>query len=402
MKNVIQYIIEFLLYGNKEAAQQVGYTVDPTKWSRYKVCIQPNGHLGKDWVLPNLSGDSRSFSDSDLSAKGGPVVITTDIIYNTAFFISRAEELLNPQRDEHGRFLAKHSLLGQGNQLMIPIIDEYSRVLMKALDLPLPTRGFATINLTHDIDILTQYRHLRGAVGGFLRGQGKEVFTAWRDIHRDPAYTFDWLMEQDLNVVRHKPQTKMIYFVKHTLGKGYDYPQYNLRGKDFRNLAHTLTEHGALLGWHSSYYEQLSTSKLDGFSTLYTLNSKLNRSHFLNCSIDKMRTLAAAGVTDDYTMGFADKAGFRLQTTRPVRWIDPVTFELTNLVLHPLTIMDCTLQNEQYMNLSEEEAFYYCQQLIDKVQQYNGELTLLWHNHIMQDPYHQALYKEILRFITTA
>ena len=407
MDEIVAYIIEFLLYGNKEAAAQVGYTADPTKWSRYKVCIQPNGHLGKDWVLPNLSGDSRISESPErpaqrsFSPKDGPVVITTDIIYNTAFFISRAEELINPQRDEHGRFLAEHSLLGQGNRLIIPLIDEYSRVLMKALDLPLPQPKWGTINLTHDIDILTQYRHLRGALGGIRRGHIKEVIAAWKNIHHDPAYTFEWLMEQDWQVVKQHPQTKMIYFVKHTPGKGYDYPQYNLRGKDFRLLAHYLTEHGAILGLHSSYY-QLSSSKLDGFFPLSTFNYQLNRSHFLNCSIDKMQALVAAGITDDYTMGFADKAGFRLQTTRPVRWINPITFELTNLVLHPLTIMDCTLQNEQYMNLSEEEAFYYCQQLIDKVKQYNGELTLLWHNHIMQDHYHQTLYKDILRFITTA
>ena len=380
MDEIVEYIIEFLLYGNKEAAQQVGYTVDPTKCSRYKVCIQPNGHLGKDWVLPNLSLP----------------ILEQDIIYNTAFFISRAEELINPQRDEHGRFLAKHSLLGQSNRLMIPLIDEYSRVLMKALDLPLPQPRLGTINLTHDIDILTQYRHLRGALGGIRRGHTKEVIAAWKNIHHDPAYTFEWLMEQDWQVVQHYPQTKMIYFVKDTPGKGYDYPQYNLQGKDFRHLAHYLTQHGAVLGLHSSYY------KLGKLENLEELGKLGHRSHFLNCSIDKMQALVAGGITDDYTMGFADKAGFRLQTTRPVRWINPITFELTNLVLHPLTIMDCTLQNEQYMNLSEEEAFYYCQQLIDKVKQYNGELTLLWHNHIIQDHYHQTLYKEILRFITTA
>ena len=402
MEDIVQYIIEFLLYGNKEAAQQVGYTVDPTKWSRYKVCIQPNGHLGKDWVLPNLSAEGGLSAQRSYSPQDGPVVITTDIIYNTAFFISRAEELIHPQRDEHGRFLAKHSLLGQDNRLMIPLIDEYSRVLMKALDLPLPTRGFATINLTHDIDILTQYRHLRGALGGIHRGHAKEVIAAWKNIHHDPAYTFEWLMEQDWQVVKHHPQTKMIYFVKNTPGKGYDYPQYNLQSKDFRHLAHYLTRHGAILGLHSSYYKLENLDKLENLGNLGSLGKLGHRSHFLNCSIDKMQALVAAGVTDDYTMGFADKAGFRLQTTRPVRWINPITFELTNLVLHPLTIMDCTLQNEQYMNLSEEEAFYYCQQLIDKVKQYNGELTLLWHNHIMQDLYHQTLYKEILRFLTTA
>ena len=389
MDEIVEYIIEFLLYGNKEAAKQVGYTVDPTKCYRCKVCIHPNGHLGKDWVLPDLSAESSLAAQRSGSPQDGPIVFTTDIIYNTAFFISRAEELINPQRDEHGRFLAQHSILGQGNRLMIPLIDEYSRILMKALDLPLPTSGFSAINLTHDIDILTRYRHLRGAIGGIMRGRLSDVFAAWRDIHHDPAYTFEWMMNQDLQVVKQLPQTKLIYFVKHTLGKGYDYPQYNLRGKDFRRLTHYLLSHGALLGLHSSYYP----------TPLPPYSSTPHRSHFLRCSIEKMQALVAAGITDDYTMGFADRAGFRLQTTRPVRWINPITFELTNLVLHPLTIMDCTLQNEQYMNLNEQEAYYYCQALIDKVKQYNGELTLLWHNHVFTDFYHLILYPEILNIL---
>lgn len=373
MDEIIKYIIEFLLYGNKEAAKQVGYTGDPTEWSRYKVCIQPNGHLGKDWVMPDLSRP----------------ILEQDLIYNTAFFISQAEETLTPQRDVHGRFLAKHSLLGQGNRLMIPLLDEYSRVLMKALDLPLPAIGFSTINLTHDIDFLDYYRHLRGALGGIIRGHFKEVMAARRDIHNDPAYTFDWLIKQDEQVKQRHPETQVIYFVKHTKGRGFDYPQYNLQGKDYRQLEQTLLAQGAQIGWHSSYYP----------TPLLPSSPTPHRSHYLHCDIHRLQQLVEAGVTHDYSMGFADKAGFRLQTTRPVRWINPLTFELTNLTLHPLTIMDCTLSNECYMNLSEEEAFYYCQQLIEKVKQYHGELTLLWHNHIMQDPYHHTLYPELLSLI---
>ena len=396
MEKMIQYIIEFLLYGDAEAAKLVGYTNEAD--TAYKVIIRPNGHLGKDWVLPDLSTENVLSVQGSDNPKNGPIVITTDIVYNTAFFISRAEELLNPQRDEHGRFLAKYSILGKDNRLLIPLIDEYSRVLMKALGLPLPPPAFAAVNLTHDIDTLTQYRHLRGATGGVLRGHAKEVFAAWNDINNDPAYTFGWLMKQDLRLVKRLPQTKMIYFVKDTPGKGYDYPQYNLNGKDFRHLAHCLTEHGAILGLHSSYYGniKLSTGQPDGLSPLSPINYQLNRNHFLRCPIETMRALAAAGITDDYTMGFADTAGFRLQTTRPVRWIDPLTYRLSPLTLHPLTIMDCTLQSEQYMNLNEEEAFYYCQQLIDKTKQHQGELTLLWHNTSIKTAYLGSLYKTLL------
>ena len=124
MNEIIQYIITFLLYGNSEATQQVGYTADEAEWQKYRVVIVPNGHLGSTIVMPDLE----DLKIENWKAQEKTVsIIRTDIIYNTFFFVSRAEELINPQRDEHGRFLAQYSLLGANNRLMIPLIDEYSR-----------------------------------------------------------------------------------------------------------------------------------------------------------------------------------------------------------------------------------------------------------------------------------
>ena len=54
MKAIIDYIIQFLLYGNKDVAKQVGYTADEAEWQNYRVVIVPNGHLGKEIVMPDL------------------------------------------------------------------------------------------------------------------------------------------------------------------------------------------------------------------------------------------------------------------------------------------------------------------------------------------------------------
>jgi hypothetical protein len=114
-----------------------------------------------------------------------------------------------------------------------------------------------------------------------------------------------------------------------------------------------------------------------------------------------MQNLADMGVTEDFTMMFPDHVGFRLQTTRAVRWINPKTMSLTNLVLHPLTVMDCTLSNSQYMNLNEDEAYFECQRLIEKVYQNAGELVLLWHNTIItKEGYHRSLYPKLLNLLT--
>ncbi len=383
MNDIIDYILSFLLYGDTEAAKRVGYTDDATLFEQYEVVIVPNHHLGKDLVYPD-------FDSPVVEQVGKTHVIHTDIVYNTFFFISRAEELINPERDEHGRFSAKNSILGHNNRLLIPLVDEYAHLLMKLLNLPSPAPCYSHIYLTHDIDSIACYRHLRGVLGGIKRGKIKQVIQSLHDIYQDPIYTFPWLMEQDNQL----PNATQVYFVKRTHGRGYDYPQYCLRGHDYQQLKSVLQSNNAILGLHSSYYGGLPS--MDKFTDIP--NWQYHRSHYLRCSIDQMQRLAEAGVSDDFTMGFPDRIGFRLQTSRAVRWINPKTMMLTNLTLHPLTIMDCTLSNANYMNLNEDEAYFSSEELLDRVRRYAGDVVLLWHNSTFANvPYQQSLYVKLLK-----
>jgi hypothetical protein len=68
--------------------------------------------------------------------------------------------------------------------------------------------------------------------------------------------------------------------------------------------------------------------------------------------------------------------------------------------MHPLTVMDCTLSNENYMHLSEDEAFFLCERLIEKVRMHHGDLCLLWHNNrFAEDSYHKSLYTQIINYL---
>ena len=384
LNEIVDYIITWLCYGDNEAAKRVAYTADEKELETHDVIIVPNRKLGRTIVLPDMGKVV-----VEQPAKG-KTIIRTDIVYNTFFFISRAEETFNTERDEHNRFTAQFSILGQNNRLQIPLLDEHARLLMKQLNLPLPTPGFGHIYLTHDVDAITQYRSLRGAIGGLRRGEKKQVWEAIRDIHKDPLYTFPWLMEQDKKVESGERKVESIYFVKQTHGRGYDYPQYSLNGRDYKHLKKYLLDNGAKLGVHSSYYGDMPSKPI----------SPLHRSHYLTGSIRSLQQWIKAGITDDFTMGFADAAGFRLQTTRAVRWINPYTYKLTSLMLHPLIIMDTTLSQENYMNLSEDEAYFLCERLIDKVRMHHGDLCLLWHNSsFTPDTYHKSLYAKVINCI---
>ena len=55
---------------------------------------------------------------------------------------------------------------------------------------------------------------------------------------------------------------------------------------------------------------------------------------------------------------------------------------------------------KDYMNLTETEAFYYCQQLFDKVQMHHGDLCLLWHNsNPAGNPWQRSIYTQLLDLI---
>jgi hypothetical protein len=107
-----------------------------------------------------------------------------------------------------------------------------------------------------------------------------------------------------------------------------------------------------------------------------------------------------AGITDDFTLSYADTVGFRVGTCRPYRFINPQTKELTNVIIHPLEIMECTLDRENYMHLDYEDALCKCKEIINQVHKHNGELVLLWHNtEFLGKNYQERLYKTILEYI---
>jgi hypothetical protein len=62
--------------------------------------------------------------------------------------------------------------------------------------------------------------------------------------------------------------------------------------------------------------------------------------------------------------------------------------------------MDTTLSAENYMHLTEDEAFRLCRQLIAEVRRHHGEACLLWHNSNMDGTsYHQSLYPKVLNLL---
>lgn len=410
---MINYVLEFLL-GSTEYVRYVGYSKDSTEWKNYKVVIVPSSFLeehkeGKVQMpqlpLKQLDGMPILFGEPQVKQVENTLVVYADLVASAVFLLSRYEETLVTERDDHGRFQAKSSLLYKAGCLMRPLVDEYGSWLRAQLQsmgvgVQLPNTSLK-ITLTHDVDEPFAHRSLKSLLGGIMRGETK---TAWHNfthaLEQNSYYTFPWIVSQEAKL----PFADKIYFMRMPLQPcQQDKPYVSYQSKDMRALVALLKKNKVQIGLHASYFSgenpQIIGQEKMELETAIQQSITTNRYHFLRtCLADDMSYLADAGIKDDYTLAFADQVGFRLGTCRPVAFISSKTLKTSNLILHPLTMMDATLF--RYMQLSLDDAFKQACCLIETVRQYGGELVLLWHNTMLQPQQPSCLcYQKILEYL---
>ena len=433
MENTIKYIIQFLLgeYVPQKIVDKIGYTSDEKKFHKFKIVIIPSNFFdaeiyGTEQSLPELPLKILEeipvfYGEPKIETIGKTVVIHADIIASAYFLISRYEEFVRKTvRDVHGRFPGKQSLPYRAGFIDRPIVDDYGLLLRSILrqqgeNIPEPEAKINKIYLTHDVDRLTHFRNVRGFLGGVLRGlrYPREMRLAFASffgkLKDDPWYTFPYLFKLDVGL-RNKVgdnYCQPVVFIRSGGKCREDKPFPNLYHPDYKTLIRYCKRRNIAIGLHTSYEAginpQLVTEEKQRLEHLAKVHVSYSRSHFL-CSREPqdMMALIDAGITDDFTMSYADMAGFRLGTCRPVKWINPATMEVQNLTLHPLAIMDMSLSDKRYMYMNAHEAEMYCCQLADHVKNYNGELVLLWHNTSVEHTprsYHRDLYKNIIKYL---
>lgn len=416
MRDIIDYIIRFLI-GTEQAgrlSQCIGYTSDKRFFDRYLIVFIPSGFFnegvyGTQASIPTLplqeiEGIPLLFGSPKTEWVGDTLLIHADLIASTYFLLTRYEEIVRrTERDAHGRFPGKFSLPYRAGFIERPIVEEYGALLRQWLrkttgsDAILePQPQIQKLWLTHDVDAPLFCQSLRHVARETWKGMGftKALKLYLRPEKEDPYYTFPWLLEQG-QIVRDAwgdERCQTLFFLKGGGNAPQDKPHYPINHKLLHRLTHICSVSGSSIGLHSSYSAGLQPNKIisekrhleraTGFVITY------NRHHYLACrEPEDLNTVEKAGFSDDFTMGYADVAGFRLGTCRPVHWINPITKRISDLQLHPLACMDATLGEPNYMGLNEQEAVDCVLRLARQVSRHNGELVLLWHNDRVSELY---------------
>ena len=186
-----------------------------------------------------------------------------------------------------------------------------------------------------------------------------------------------------------------------------DKPYYSLHSLYLRRILSIAAKHKVLLALQCSYaaghQSELIIKERHQFEKAFRQRPRgLRHNKLTSCEPEDLLQAYVSGFRNDYSMGYADVVGFRLGTCRPVKFINPNTRLLTELILHPLVLRDLTLSDQRYMALEQDEAERIAHDLIRTTARYNGELTLLWHNDLLSQkthPWHSVLYRSMLRLI---
>ena len=334
------------------------------------------------------------------SETGDSIKICYDLLTPSFLLLSRYEEFHSERHDEHGRFPYGLSLAENNCMVEIPLVDEYAMLLRRWLCLYFPDRFQAVprtprVVPTHDIDILyrfeSRWQALKSIFGRDLL-INRDLKMVWKSLKEYKAWklhpSFDPYVEaiRQLSEREEELHLSPVFFLK-AMEANQEDATYDVHDPILQHIIWNVTHRGGQIGLHGSYPSADDLCCLhqekQNLSNLCDKEIRVSRQHYLRArfngnpnSLDLWRQV---GITDDYTLGFAERCGFRCGTCHPYPLYDVRNDRVTDIIEHPLIVMDGTLFD--YMKLSVTQARTLTQRLKQRCFDVEGDFVILWHNH---------------------
>ena len=416
----IEYILQFLLGDDKELVYYGNDYVENKKIIIWKSEFWNDDFYGTTKSIPvtplKILPDSEDvpflYGDERIERKNDQIIIYADLIASSFYMMSRYEEILFPQkRDALGCYLAEYSIIFKSGYGLRPIVDEYSKylkLLLSKLDGVDRTFecGFSKIWLTHDLDAPFYFHRFDNLVRQWLKNifvpscRVKNCLKKYVSGKNDPYDTFDRIFELDNRVKSASPNAEVIYFI--ITAKNHFWNTYrNINSKKYKQLIHRILNNGDGFGVHLSLEAGKDSNKIKSEVARMPIDVKPLRSryHYLRwADIKATSYMLDSGINEDYTLGYADHAGFRVGTCRSYYFMNPLEGSLTKLKIVPMQIMEVNYSKD-FMNLDYQEALEISKEIVDQVYYHGGELNVLWHNNQLMVKYYDDLYSDVIDYV---
>jgi hypothetical protein len=389
---------------------KINYSYTPL--AEREIYIIPQGLLFEQGVnsnqnlllpLSSPSGDAYTSYCPPIEKNDTRIILSEDILATSFFLLSRYEEYLPFQADRHGRFCASESMAKKQGFLQRPLINEWALELGNLIESLFEnvryTRSSFRQVITYDIDQAYKYRNkgwLRN-LGGFLFGSEKKQERTAVLLGRmpDPFDTFEQIEKW------HQGNEKNVRVFVLLGDRGEFDKNIHFQNIDFQEIIKKINKK-YLIGVHPSYATN------DGNATqLFKEKTRLekiieqpvthSRQHFLKLRFpETYHQLIAAGIKNDYTMGYADDIGFRASIANPFYWYDLSKETTTDLLIHPFQVMDVTLK--EYLKLSPKDALEMTLKMKNHIESIGGEFVTLWHNSSFDEDWTHwtTIYEQII------
>ena len=310
------------------------------------------------------------------------------------YLVSRYEEYLPFKADVHGRFPHTESLAFKENFLHLAVVNRCAIWIEKLLKEKFPSLEINTPSYsfqpTIDVDQAFAPRGLgfKRSWGGLakliLSGKLKEAkdrLSIMNGSLKDPYDNFGII-----SAVFSGLEPDPIYFI--LAGKtGKNDRNLSLKNELFASLVKELSDK-AKIAIHPSYGAGNNVERIRlevrGLEKVCEREINCSRQHFVKMTFpDTYEALIQAGITDDYTMGFASISGFRAGIASPFKFYNLEKEEVRPLRIHPFMFMDSTLSD--YMHLEPVDYYDAVLPFIEEVKHVQGTLCGIWHNYDLAD-----------------
>ena len=355
----------------------------------------------------------------DITLEDNRLRIPFDLITPAFLLLSREEEQGYDNRDVHDRFRYEGSMAHQYGVIHLPLVDEYAMLLRKWVleqlkpDWTISQRTSRLIP-THDIDLLYRFQSswqaFKSIVGRDLllehnwraMRQSLREYRQWRtDSRKDPYITaISELIRQEEE--RNLPS---VFFFK-AQHNGETDSTYDINDPRVRYCIEQIQKAGMTVGLHGSYESynnpELFAQEKERLERITGSPITHCRQHYLRFGAQTQHVWQTSGISDDYTLGFAEQPGFRCSTCHPFPLYDTENDRPTNITEHPLIVMDGSLFDYLHLNISGSNALI--EKLLRRCHAVEGDFIILWHNHLLSRLYRnlfENIYLPLIQKQTT-